>query len=67
MAKKKAEKQMPASAEPKLKPVRLDLSEEGHRLLRVLSSIDDTNMAAMAKDIVEKFVRAETKRRGLNI
>jgi hypothetical protein len=58
---------MPAAAEPKLKPVRLDLTEEGHHLLRVLSSFDNKSMSAYARDLVEQHVRDEAKRRGVKL
>jgi hypothetical protein len=67
MAKKRKEPEMPALVEPKLKPVRLDLTEEAHRLLRVISSMEGKSMSAYARDHVEEFVRAESKRRGVKL
>jgi hypothetical protein len=64
MAKKKTEKAaMPAAAEPKAeaepktKPVRLDLSPEVHRMLRVVAAEQDLPMAVFARDVVERTVR----------
>ena len=67
MAKKQAEPKMPATAEPKLKPVRLDLTENAHRLLRVISSMDGKSMSAFARDHIEEFVVVEAKRRGIKL
>ena len=68
MAKKRAEPKMPATAaEPKLKPVRLDLTEDAHGLLRVVSAMDGKSMSAYARDHIEEFIRAEAKRRGVKL
>ena len=67
MAKKRPEPKMPATAEPALKPVRLDLTAESHQLLRVLSSYEAKSMSAYARDHFEKFLRDEAKRRGVKI
>jgi predicted DNA-binding protein len=59
MAKKKVEKTvMPAIAEEvKTKPVRLDLSPELHRMLRVVAAEQGKPMAVFARDVVERTVR----------
>ena len=49
---KKTEKKMPATAEPKTKPVRLDLTLDVHRLLRVAAAKADKSMAAYARDVL---------------
>jgi hypothetical protein len=57
MARKKGEKKpMPAAAEPKTKPVRLDLLEETHRRLRVVAAEEGKSMAEFARDLVERIV-----------
>lgn len=58
MARKKTEgKQMPATAaEPKLKPVRLDLTPEDHQLLRVVAAEQGKPMAVFAREIVVRTI-----------
>jgi len=64
MARKKTgEKPMPAEAETK--PVRLDLSVRGHRLLKIISSYSDMSMAAYARDRLEKHLEEEAKQMGI--
>jgi predicted HicB family RNase H-like nuclease len=65
MARKKTEKKMPAEAETKIRPVRLDLTPEVHRLLRLVAADEDVSMAAFARDIVEERLREEAKKRGI--
>jgi len=66
MARKKTEKDMPAvEADPKVRPVRLDLSPEVHRLLRLVAADRDVSMASYARDQLEKHLREEAKRRGI--
>lgn len=66
MARKKSEEpEVPASAEPTTKPVRLDLDPETHRLLRRVAAHHDKSMASYARDVLEKLVREEAAR--LNI
>ena len=66
MAKKKRDdNEMPDVAEPKLKPVRLDLSPGVHRLLRLIAADEDVSMAAYARDAIEQHLRGEAKRRGI--
>jgi plasmid stability protein len=56
---------MQVEAEPKLKPVRLDLSEDVHRLLRLVAADEGVSMAAYARDAFEGHLRAEAKKRGI--
>jgi predicted HicB family RNase H-like nuclease len=67
MARKRTErKKMPATAEPKTKPVRLDLQPDAHRLLRLVAASEGMSMAAYARDVVERHVREEAERRGFH-
>jgi predicted nucleic acid-binding Zn-ribbon protein len=53
MARKKSEKKaMPATAE-KTRPVRLDLSPDLHRKLRMVAADEDKAMAELAREAVE--------------
>jgi plasmid stability protein len=67
MARKKTEgKPMPTTAtEPGTKPVRVELTDDLHRMLRKLAADDGVSMAAFTRDHLERFVREEFKRRGL--
>jgi hypothetical protein len=67
MAKKRSEKpEMPATAnEPKTKPVRLDLPPDVHRLLRLVAADEEMSMASYARELLEKHLRDEAKRRGI--
>ena len=66
MAKKKTDKpEMPASAEPKSKPVRLDLDEQEHRELRAVAGLSGKSMSAYARDAVLEVVREDLRRRGI--
>jgi hypothetical protein len=67
MARKKPKGPEMPEAEAKLKPVRLDLTEEAHLLLRVISSLEGKSMSAFARDHIEGFVRTEAKRRGIKL
>ena len=58
MARKKKDEPMPAAAEPKLKPVRLDLSPEEHRLLRIRAAEGDKSMAAFAREVLVETLKA---------
>jgi hypothetical protein len=65
MARKKTEKTaMPATAEPKTKPVRLDLDAGLHQMLRVVAAEQAKPMAVFAREIVEKTVRELYGKRG---
>jgi hypothetical protein len=66
MARKRGENQeMSTAAEPKTRPVRLDLAPDVHRLLRLLAANAETSMAGYARDAVEGHVREEAKRRNI--
>lgn len=60
-------KEMPApvASEPKLKPVRLDLPEDIHRLLRKVAAEYDVSMASYARDSLAKHLREEAERLGI--
>jgi predicted DNA-binding protein len=65
MARKKTEKiAMPATAEPKIKPVRLDLEADLHQMLRVVAAEQGKPMAVFAREVVEKVVREMYATRG---
>jgi predicted DNA-binding protein len=58
MARKKPEKpKVPAIAEPKTKPVRLDLEPDLHQMLRVVAAEQGKPMAVFAREVVEQTVR----------
>ena len=66
MARKKKEAEpMPAVAPPELKPVRVDLSPDVHKLLRLVSADAGVSMASFARAALEQVVRVEAKNRGL--
>jgi len=68
MARKKPEgEEMPAQieSEPKLKPVRLDLTPGVHRLLRLIAADEGVSMAAYARIAIEHHLRDEAHRRGI--
>lgn len=56
MARKKAEQPKMPVAEPKTKPVRLDLEPELHQRLRVVAAEQGKPMAVFAREIVEQTV-----------
>jgi plasmid stability protein len=60
-------KQMPATIAPesKLKPVRLDLSGDVHRLLRKVAAEHGVSMAAYARDSLAVHLREEAQRLGI--
>src|SRR3954454_12341414 len=66
MAKKKSDgKRTTTADETALKPVRVELTDDVHRMLRKLAADDAVSMAAFARETVERVVREEFKRRGL--
>lgn len=66
MAKKKSEQtEMPATAEPKTRPVRLDLPPDVHRLLRLVAADEEVSMASYARELLARVLREEAKKRGL--
>jgi hypothetical protein len=67
MARKKSEKPkvQAIEEETKLRPVRLDLTPETHRLLRLIAAYEDVSMANYARDQLENHLKEEAKRRGI--
>lgn len=65
MGKKKSGGEPVEATAESTKPVRLDLSEEAHRLLRLVGAYHGKSMASYARDLVEKHVREEAERRGI--
>ncbi len=61
MAPKRSPKKMPAIAEPKSKPVRVDLDPAVHHSLRKLAADQNVSMAALARKLVTEAV---TQRKG---
>lgn len=58
MARKRTEEsKMPVTAEPKTKPVRLDLAADVHQMLRVVAAKEGKPMAVFARELVEQEVR----------
>lgn len=62
---RKVGKKMPATAKPEVKAVRLDLTPEAHRLLRMVAAHEGLSMASYARTLLERHVREEAKRRGI--
>ena len=48
-----------------LKPVRLDLPSDIHRMLRLVAAHDGVSMASYARDALAAHLATEIKRRGL--
>jgi hypothetical protein len=65
MARKRTEKKEMVAAEPALRPVRLDLTPEIHRLLRLVSADEEMSMAAYARDALGTVLKEEAKKRGI--
>jgi hypothetical protein len=66
MAKKKSEVEpVVASTETDLKPVRVELTPELHRLLRKVAADEGVSMAAFARLTMERVIREEAKKRGV--
>lgn len=63
--KKTGKKEMPATAETKTRPVRVDLSADIHRLLRLVAADMDISMAACARDQLAIWLKEEAKKRGI--
>jgi plasmid stability protein len=60
MAKKKGLPEMPATtAEPKTRPVRLDLAQEDHDRLRLRAAKARLSMAAYARMVLMKAIEEE--------
>jgi plasmid stability protein len=69
MAATKKRGRIPAEtpADPKMRPVRLELPEDVHRLLRLIAAEDDRSMASYARRALEDHLRGEAKRLGIKI
>jgi predicted HicB family RNase H-like nuclease len=69
MAKKKSAAAKPAppaeGGEPDLRPVRLDIPRDVHRLLRLLAADAEVSMASYAREALGSYVREEAKRKGI--
>lgn len=65
MARKKTEAKPVEAIAEVTKPVRLDLSAETHRLLRLVAAFHGQSMASFARDLVENHVRNEASERGI--
>jgi predicted HicB family RNase H-like nuclease len=48
---------VPSVADPKTKPVRLDLEPDVHQMLRVVAAEQGKPMAVFAREVVEETVR----------
>lgn len=60
MPRKKSEEGKPMNAAGvELKPVRLELSPEAHRQLRIKAAIEGMSMASYARQIVEEFLAVD--------
>ena len=56
---------IPDAPDLALKPVRVELSPDVHRLLRKVAADVGISMAAFARDAVIKVIREEAKARGI--
>lgn len=66
MGRKKKEQEMPAVEDKAdVRPVRLDLAPDVHRLLRLLAADEEVSMAAYARDHLAALLRDEAKRKGI--
>lgn len=63
--KKKAESEPVPATALETKPVRLDLPEDVHRLLRKVAAEHNRSMASHARDIVARVLREEAKELGI--
>ena len=52
---------------PEVKPVRLDMTERGHRLLRLVAAYEDKSMAVYARETLESILEQRAKEMGLKI
>lgn len=64
MARKATNEPAPAQV-ASTKPVRVDLTDELHHMLRKVAADENVSMAAFAREIIERTVRDEFKKRGL--
>lgn len=56
---------MPADNLRGLRPVRVDLTHEAHRLLRLIAADADMSMASYAREALTGHLKDEAKRRGI--
>jgi hypothetical protein len=62
MARKKAGKpKMSTTAKPKVKPIRLDLTEPDHDTLRIVAAKAKMSMSRFVKSLVMRAIEAERK------
>lgn len=61
--KKESPKVSPVDIE--VRPVRLGLTPDIHRLLRMIAADDEVSMSEWVRTLVENSVREEAKRRGI--
>lgn len=67
MKKQKLDPIESESEEPKLRPVRLDLTPEIHRLLRLVSADKEVSMASYAREALGQHLRDEAKKLGIKV
>jgi hypothetical protein len=66
MARKRVgKKAMNVSTDVKLRPVRLDLTPEVHRLLRLVAADSNVSMASYAREALESHLREQAERLGI--
>jgi hypothetical protein len=66
MAQKPSPKKMPAIAEPKTKPVRVDLAPMVHKALRMKAASQETSMASLARRIISEHLGFKDEAGGAN-
>lgn len=64
MAKKKAQDVTSPAIEASTRPVKVELTDELHRLFRLIAADQEISMAALARETIERFIRDEAKKRG---
>ncbi len=66
MARKRAVAEaVQVADEATMRPVRLELKADLHRLLRLLSADADVSMASYARDVLARHIKDEAKRKGI--
>ena len=55
--KRNAEGKMTSATGETLKPIRLDLTSEMHKRLRIQAAKEDKSMAALARELVEEGLK----------
>jgi hypothetical protein len=61
MARKKTEKNPMPATQTEMRFVRLQLPADDHKKLRRLAADNDTNMAVLARQIVQEYIAQHTK------